>query len=390
MLSDEHAKTLLLALEGFASDPIEGRYRLVRQPQKSKEEARPTGKIPKNTKAHARDLHSREFDIARSIWELQDEDGRKSIIRLFAELPSKHRDLAGASGLVLEMLFRCCKNGVSDPEWLNWARTRINAPGQEEWALHSIRWMLHTLACARGRADRRFVDAAHEMARLALSKAHLSLPSNPNEELIRRLADPEYVDYAKLCRKTSSMVALASQQILLNWAHDEYVSGITSEINEDLDREIDILESLGVPGLHVSPLRQLDAMFRGASSAFQYAAFSGACRQAFEPLMKHLAAECQRKHVLTLKRPPGASAEDALDCLKQHGILHPKECSLLKALFDATSVLGSHTNAASRDSARILKNMVVEAVLLVAQRTRMYMNKHEEGASAGMETGAAQ
>jgi len=304
-------------------------------------------------------------DTVRAIYERQSGRGKTAVKDYLTAFPAKAPDGSKAFALILECFVRI--GSLSTVQTLLTSNVGIVNMG---WAVAGMKWLKTKVKC----------DHA------SLHEAAIKLLMNVSQQLgeTARIAEQSdlaakslnYKSDAEVLGKGARAIQACCLKILSSRYHSAYVTGLSLEINQDRDRAIEVLERIGVPTEHIKPLMELDEMFRGATSPFKQANFIAACRAAFEELVKRLARRAQAISQVEMRRPADASADDALYCLEKHGIVTTRERELFTSLYSAASDAGSHSTLSSTERGRIFKNMLIEAILLIAQRMKEYLDSH--------------
>lgn len=184
--------------------------------------------------------------------------------------------------------------------------------------------------------------------------------SNTMEDVLREV--PQLCDsIAEECRKAQYLYV---KGLLL--------PGMNLEVNQDKGRVRGFLEKLGFTQLLIQSLDEAERMYRTAATPFELKSSMGHLRSFLEQL--HLEA-CALAHKKLGGCPPSKWGE-ALNYLRDGGILTLKEEQFTAQFYALMSDTGVHPLVAEREYARLMRNMSIEyGLLLLTKLDKLGLNQ---------------
>lgn len=137
--------------------------------------------------------------------------------------------------------------------------------------------------------------------------------------------------------------------------------GLNLEVNQDRGAVVSYLEKLGFARDLIESLNEAERLYRTASTGFDLKSSMGHLRSFIETLYIHAS--------ITLKKKMGGSPPskwgEALEVLKDGGVLTLKEQQVVIQLYTLMSDTGVHPLVAEREYVRLMRNVCIEFGLLL-------------------------
>jgi hypothetical protein len=145
------------------------------------------------------------------------------------------------------------------------------------------------------------------------------------------------------------------------------------ELNTDKQALLSRMQSLGYTANMTAVLQEIDRKVRSASTSFDFKGCLDLTRTFFEEFFEASADKVAAKNSAQL--PPKEKSGHFLpfkQFLKNSGLLSITEEALAQSIYNCLSEEGSHNLTAAPEQMRVLKNIVVEFVLLLAGRIQTF------------------
>jgi hypothetical protein len=308
-------------------------------------------------------LQNEQVELLRALYQASDDDGRKTVLDVSAKALAYPKYSAQAFAFLARYdLFH------------NTVRLLTATP---DFFLHVAPMTLPALAQIL-RFDHSFI-ATEELEALCPLLTEVLRKIKPKGTLEKR--GPRHVihysiDESSLLKRFEPVEKLVkyvcdqANQIQYLRLKKELRESANFEINQDRDRLLDSLASLGFSARLTEFLKFAEAEFSRAQDAFTYKTCVDQIRSFFAELLNETAAKiaASRGETLASAKVDTKYPVQVRQYLQSAGFFSEQFRTLVDGIYKFMSDEGTHTLGATRDVARIARNIAVEIGLLITKR----------------------